>query len=298
MGRTRSCRMPAISDPADASDTGSGEKLVPREETPVDRSAVGERGTSRGLDHSDFSQSDARTAERNDTRCGADICGILARCPDDPPAPQGRPNISLRSQTPSAGCRYAGRRAGRAGQSTPFPSGPIKRAVPRPPQPLSRRRLPRRLRRCLGRSLSIRPSRRPRQRPWPGPVPMRHFRLCPTKAVRRQPCRPLGRIRRPSRRRAQRRAQPQPAAVTRFRSRRSVARRTLRPSSGHSKPNFPISWAATSRWSAAPILAIRAFIIALWSGPLPPWNRPRRCVRSLKAAGGSCIVQKELASRA
>ena len=44
--------------------------------------------------------------------------------------------------------------------------------------------------------------------------------------------------------------------------------------------------------SAAPILAPRASITARWSAPLPRWNRPPDCARSLKAAGGNCIVQR------
>ena len=58
------------------------------------------------------------------------------------------------------------------------------------------------------------------------------------------------------------------------------------------RPNSPASSAAASRSSIAPISATRASIIAPWSAPLPRRSRPPGLCSSLKAAGGSCIVQR------
>ncbi len=80
--------------------------------------------------------------------------------------------------------------------------------------------------------------------------------------------------------RARRRRRRPRAAAMPCRSRPSAAKRTLRRSFGRCGPNIPASLAAASRSSGAPISAPKASITARWSVPLPRRTRRRRCARA------------------
>ena len=85
---------------------------------------------------------------------------------------------------------------------------------------------------------------------------------------------------------------PRPAAAIRCKCRRSGARlRRSRPIAG-CRPNIRPSSAATRRPFARSILATRASSTAPWSAPTPRSEEAAQMCTSLKAAGGSCIVQR------
>ena len=290
------------SDQADASAT-SGEKLVSREEQPVDVPAPANSAPAGGVDDPDFPRSEFRSG-RHSEFCARGRAGIRAerlsrrplrhpqhRCKQTQRQPRRPGPYGRRPRAPRLHPLAARRRLGRARRYRPrrkrftrSSSEPIRWGRRRPmPRPRRRRRQLRQPRHPSGLRLvplCSRSGRRPRRELRP----MARCRSFPIRTALRRPLHapaPRWRVR-PSpvrRNEPNRRHRPPPAAMP-FKSRLNAARLMLRRSFGHCGPNFPPSSAAVSRSSDGPILAPKAFTTARWSAPLPQRTKRQGCVRA------------------
>ena len=277
---------------------------------------AGEPGAAGRVDDSDFPRSEFRSGRRSEFRARG-RSGIGGRLSRRPPRPLRRCKQTRRQP-------HRRRRSGRRPRAPrPLPLAARRRLAPArrstapkkvhtviirtdqmgPTTPMRRPR--RRLSgscTCAGARADSAASRRHAAAPRPQPRralrPMARCRSFPIRAALRR----AGACADPHGAGASDRTQPgrasragaigRPAAAMPFKSRPSAARLRLRRSSGRCGPNFPPSSAAASRSSAAPILAPKASITARWSAPLLRLEQAAGMCSSLKAAGGSCIVQR------
>jgi len=83
-----------------------------------------------------------------------------------------------------------------------------------------------------------------------------------------------------------------PPAAQRFRWPPNAARRRPTLPFGRSGPNSRTSLAGASRSCAALILVRRASTTARWSVPFASMEKAAGMCRTLKAAGGNCLIQR------
>ena len=300
-GRTRSCPNKPKSNASDQADAGatSGEKLVSREEQPVDVPAPANTAPRVVSTIPIFPDPNSGQAGVPSSAQGAALASVGAafpqpaaaaplRCKRTPasPAPSIWPPAPSTAPAPTSGTASAAGastaprkihtviiRTDQMGTATADAS-----AVPPPAQLLRPRR-----HRYGQPQLAPRSSRQGLRPPRRGLTATARYRSFPTRTARRRPRRvPAPRWRgRPNsiHRSAPSRRQPRGGGyAVQVTSQRSEA--GAQAEFRALGPNIPASLAAASRSSAEPISAPRASITAHSSAPLPRWTRRPGCARA------------------